>query len=144
MNGANAKRNPILVKALDKMEYIENYTSGIQRILGEYSDFPIKPEFYITDALFKVTLYNKNYFYDREKAQAANYSSTDAPSPATVNATAKEILDLMKRDRNITLSQLAEITSKHRVTIARNIKALREAGLIERVGSDKSGYWQIL
>ena len=50
----------------------------------------------------------------------------------------------MKRDRNVTLSQLAEIASKHRVKIARNIKALREAGLIERVGSDKSGYWRVL
>ena len=44
----------------------------------------------------------------------------------------------------MTLSELADITSKHRATIARNISALSEAGLIERVGSRKTGYWRVL
>lgn len=34
--GANAKRNPILINALDKMNYIENYGSGIRRIYSLY------------------------------------------------------------------------------------------------------------
>jgi predicted HTH transcriptional regulator len=148
MNGANAKRNPIMVKALDKMEYIENYTSGIQRILSEYDRFPRPPEFYISDALFKVTLYNKNYYYDRLKLQEETYSSIETHNTATVNDTvndtAKEILNLMRRDRDVTLTQLAEITSKHRITIARNIKTMKEAGLIERIGSNKTGYWRLL
>ena len=130
------------------MEYIENYTSGIQRILNEYDGFPVPPEFYITDSLFKVTLYNKNYYYDQQKLKKEIHSSIathdTATVNATVNATANEILDLIRRDRNITLAQLAEITSKHRVTIARNIKTLKEAGLIDRVGPDKTGYWRIL
>ena len=51
------------------MRYIENYTSGIQRVLNEYDGFPLQLEFYIIDVLFKVTLYNKNYFYDQQKLQ---------------------------------------------------------------------------
>ena len=77
------------------------------------------------------------------KDESKNECST-ATVNATVNATANEILDMMRRDRNVTQAQLAEITSKHRVTIARNIKMLQEAGLIKRVGSDKTGYWQVL
>ena len=134
------------------MDYIENYTSGIQRIVSEYDGFPLQPKFYISDVLFRVTLYNKNYYYDQIKLQKEKYSSMNATDNATenatvnatVNATGYEILDLMKRDRNVTLSELAEITSKHRVTIARNIRALCEAGLIERVGSRKTGYWRVL
>lgn len=34
--GANAKRHPILINALDKMDYIENYRSGIRRIYSLY------------------------------------------------------------------------------------------------------------
>jgi len=134
LNGANAKRNPIIVKALDKLDYIENYTSGIRRIIGEYEAFPLQPEFYVSESLFKVTLYNKNYYYDQLK-NSAN---------ATVNATQNEILDLMRRDRTLTLSQIAEVMGKHRVTVAKNVKALRSSGLIERVGSDKNGYWLVV
>lgn len=32
--GADAKRNPILINAMDKMDYIENYGSGIRRIFS--------------------------------------------------------------------------------------------------------------
>jgi predicted HTH transcriptional regulator len=126
-----------LVKALDKLDYIENYTSSIRRIIGEYEGFTLQPEFYISDSLFKVTLYNKNYYYDRLKQNEENAVN------ATVNATQSQILDLIRRDRTLTLSQLAELTSKHRVTVARNVKILREMGLIEHVGSDKNGYWRV-
>jgi predicted HTH transcriptional regulator len=145
LNGANAKRNPILVKALDKLDYIENYTSGIRRIIGEYEDFPLQPEFYVSESLFRVTLYNKNYYYDRVELKTAHdtAATVNATVNATVSATQNEILGLIRRDRSLTLSQLAELTAKHRVTVARNIKALRTAGLIGRVGSDKNGYWRV-
>ncbi|WP_423742635.1 family 1 glycosylhydrolase, partial [Enterococcus cecorum] len=42
--GANAKRNPILINALDKMNYIENYGSGIRRIYSLYKGFMRQPE----------------------------------------------------------------------------------------------------
>jgi predicted HTH transcriptional regulator len=59
--GANAKRNPILINALDKMEYIENYGSGIRRIYSLYSGFNRQPELIATHNLFTVVLYNRNY-----------------------------------------------------------------------------------
>jgi predicted HTH transcriptional regulator len=160
-NGANAKRNPILVKALDKLEYIENYTSGIQRILGEYEGFPLQPEFYISDALFKVVLYNKNYYYDHKKqnkdkpgwpVNGTGNETVNGTGNETVNAikngigneTANAILDLMRRDRNVTLAEIAELTSKGRSTVSRYIRELKDAGIIEHVGSDKVGHWKIL
>jgi len=42
------------------------------RILYEYDGFPMQPVFYISDALFKVTLYNKNYYYDQLKLNGKN------------------------------------------------------------------------
>ncbi|MDR1827310.1 MAG: winged helix-turn-helix transcriptional regulator [Methylobacteriaceae bacterium] len=163
LNGANAKRNPILVKALDKLDYIENYTSGIRRIIGEYEGFPLQPEFYASDALFKVTLFNKNHYYDQLKVMphssknngdehagvngASNANAQEIVNhsgKATKNTIRNEILGLMRRDGTLTQVQLAELTGKHRVTIAKSMRALRAAGLIERVGSRKSGYWRIL
>jgi len=39
--------------------------------------------------------------------------------------------------------QLAEETSKTVRTIQRTLDSLREKGLIERIGSDKTGQWKI-
>lgn len=59
--GANAKRNPILINVLDKMNYIENYGSGIRRIFSLYKGFKRQPELIATHNLFTVILYNMNY-----------------------------------------------------------------------------------
>lgn len=88
LKGAHAKRNPILVNALDKLDYIENYNSGIRRILSEYEDFPLQPIFEISDVLFKVTLFNKNYYYDQQKEQSiSDENTTENATKALENAT---------------------------------------------------------
>ncbi len=62
----------------------------------------------------------------------------------TVNDTVKIILESIRRDNKITMEQLAVLTQKSRRTVTRAIKQLKEKGMICRVGSDKSGHWQIL
>ncbi len=39
--------------------------------------------------------------------------------------------------------QLAEKLHVSRVSITKYLKTLKEKGLVERVGSDRSGYWKI-
>ena len=41
-NGMTAKRNQIIVSVLDKLEYIENYASGVRRIFKDYESFDKK------------------------------------------------------------------------------------------------------
>ena len=50
----------------------------------------------------------------------------------------------MKEKSNVTLKELVALWGKNESTIARNIKSLKEKGFIERVGSDKTGYWKVL
>lgn len=56
-----AKRNEIIVNALDKIDVIENYTSGVRRIFEDCKDFKKQPEYYISNNGIIVTLYNRNY-----------------------------------------------------------------------------------
>ena len=56
----------------------------------------------------------------------------------------KSIIDNMSKNSRITYVQLADITGKSRESIRKNIKKLKEAGLIQRIGPDKGGFWQIL
>ena len=43
------------------MNYIENYGTGIRRILSKYKDFNMQPEFEATENQFIVTLYDRSY-----------------------------------------------------------------------------------
>jgi ATP-dependent DNA helicase RecG len=79
----------------------------------------------------------------RELRQEHSSLSQDATENATENATEKELLALIAVNPHITQIELANRTKKHRATISRWIKSLKEAGLIERVGSDAKGYWKI-
>ncbi len=50
----------------------------------------------------------------------------------------------MRKNPNITQKILVEKLKLSRPAITLNIKELKNIGYIERVGSDKKGYWKIL
>jgi len=54
------------------------------------------------------------------------------------------IIELIKSNPNITRKEMAEQIGKDIRTIGRGIKTLQDAGKLKRVGSDKTGHWQIL
>ncbi|KRN28699.1 transcriptional regulator [Lactobacillus selangorensis] len=60
-DGMTAARNPRLIHILDKMNYIENYGTGIRRIFAAYDDTSEKPGFEVRENSFKIILPNKNY-----------------------------------------------------------------------------------
>lgn len=60
-----------------------------------------------------------------------------------VNDRQKELLSYLIQDPGYTVSQLSEIMKVSRKTIAGHLKALKEKGIIERVGSARNGYWKI-
>lgn len=65
---------------------------------------------------------------------------------ATVNLslTQKKILDALSENAYVTQSELAEKIGIHRTRINDNMAKLKEMGVIRRIGSDKTGYWEIV
>ena len=63
----------------------------------------------------------------------------------TINLTDKEraVYTEIKRDTRIKIEELVNITGFSRATVTRAIESLKTAGLIERVGSKKTGSWRI-
>lgn len=55
-----------------------------------------------------------------------------------------QILDILKADPQTTVQQRVAATGKSTRTIERHLKTLREKQLLERVGPDKTGYWNVL
>jgi ATP-dependent DNA helicase RecG len=61
-----------------------------------------------------------------------------------INDKKKIILDVIIKNPNVTIPEINEITKISTATISRYLKQLQEKGIIERVGSNKSGYWKII
>lgn len=65
-------------------------------------------------------------------------------SDGTVNGTVNGTVKMIKANPKITLDELAAAIGKSRRTVARQIKQLQEDGVIRRVGSDKTGHWEVI
>ena len=61
----------------------------------------------------------------------------------TQKTTQEKIINLIKKNPGITQVEMAKILDLTRDGISYNIKALKEKGIIERVGSTKNGIWKI-
>ena len=77
-----------------------------------------------------------------------NYSDTIKLQNDTVNDTVKSendtVFSLIFENNIITATQISERMNMSLSTVKRKIKNLKERGLLERIGSDKTGYWKIM
>ena len=60
-----------------------------------------------------------------------------------ITANQKKILEAIKQNPFVTQEELSQIVGIAKVNINKNMKKLQENGIIERVGADKNGSWQI-
>ena len=60
-----------------------------------------------------------------------------------INSLDKKIIELIRINKYITIVELTEKTGKSQPTIYRHIVQLSKLGLINRIGSRKTGYWEI-
>lgn len=60
-----------------------------------------------------------------------------------VNSTQRKILELIEQNPNITQKDIATKLKTTVRTIERNINVLKEKEILQRIGTDKVGYWEI-
>jgi ATP-dependent DNA helicase RecG len=61
-----------------------------------------------------------------------------------MNETQNKIYELISNNRYITQNEIVELLGISIRTVKRNFKELIDNNIIERVGSNKKGYWEIL
>lgn len=88
-----------------------------------------------------ILMYN---ILDKEKQNKMNGKNAPINVPIKLSKTEKEILDLIEKQTSITVEDLTDRLNKDRRTITRNIRSLKDKGIIERIGARKTGYWKIL
>jgi len=74
----------------------------------------------------------------------ANDTVNDTPSDTVkITASQQKALNALKEKSDLTASQISKKIGVSEATVKRAFAALKAAGLIERIGSDKTGHWVV-
>ena len=65
-------------------------------------------------------------------------------SNKVTNKTEKKILELMRDNPNITIQQIMVKTALSEPGVKKNLKKLKDKKIIKRIGSNKTGYWDVV
>lgn len=97
---------------------------------------------YLVRFLSNLLLKENHVLKNREMHVQFTGTPNDTVKPVndTVNDT---VFSLIKQNNKITATQISESLNISLSTAKRRIKELREQKIIERIGSDKTGYWKI-
>lgn len=143
------RRNQLVCDIFSRLDFMERRGSGIKKILLAYENDEKKPKFEIIGDVFIVTFYSRLY-----RNVERNDDNVDTNVERNVERKIKgkypelsnisiDILNLLEKNKYLKQDEIAEKLNKAPNTIYRNIKVLKDMGIIERVGSTKKGYWRI-
>ena len=142
---ASERRNPVLADIFARMKFMERRGSGLKKITDNtnalFNDGKNHVEFFSDRNYFKVTIHNALYGKRQKDANVNASVNTGVNASVKLSATQKSIMQLMRENPQITIKEMASTLGKNETTISRNIRQLKEHGVVERTGSDKTGHW---
>ncbi len=126
-------RNPVIANTLFLCKDIEKWGSGLRRISEACALARIKVEFKKTSTGFKVI-----FLRPEQKSELG------VKLGVKLGVNEQKIVNLIEKNNNLTTEELSAQLEISAVSIYKNIKKLKEKGILKRKGSDKSGYWEVM
>ncbi len=136
---ASSPYNPNIAHVFYLAGFIESWGRGVEKICAACRKDGVPQPVYTVnpgDIMIQFTA-------PEERVVHVSRKVTDRVTDR-VTENEKRLLALLAEDPGYTLAQLVERTGVSRKTVAQRLKKLKEEGAIERVGSDRKGYWKIL
>jgi len=145
------RRNKIIADLFARIHFGEKMGTGFERIREI-----CKKE----NAPFPGIKYDENYFYttfhqsheylkmapkELKKIITESITVKDTVNiTVKITGTQKRVLEEIGKDRFVTAKRLSAVIGISERNVKANIKKLKKEQLLKRIGSDKSGYWEIL
>ncbi|HIV79527.1 MAG TPA: putative DNA binding domain-containing protein [Candidatus Avanaerovorax faecigallinarum] len=141
---ASSPYNPNIAHAFYLAGFIESWGRGVEKICYacEKDGVP-QPEYTIDpgDIMIKFTAPEERVV--RSVTSRVTENVTDKVTD-TLDETSLKILNLISIDPAYTTTYIADKMALSRKTVSLRLKMLKEKGLVERIGSDRKGYWKLL
>lgn len=140
---ASKPYNPSIANVFYLAGFIESWGRGIEKICEACKEDSVpQPEYTINpeDIMIKFT---------GPEDRIVRAFSSKYIEKGTVKGTVKgtttehQLLKLLSEDPGYTYQELASKLNIGRRSVYNRLKTLKEKGMIERIGSDKKGYWKI-
>lgn len=125
--GHSFARNRALALACRYMRIIESWGSGVLRVQRQLQEAGLKPLAIVDngiDVVFSIRRRKRN-----DQTMIAEQTRVPVNVPANVP---------------VNVPNLASMLGVSEKTIKRDIAAMQSVGLIKRVGSDKTGHWEVI
>ncbi len=126
-------RNVLIASTLFKCGYIDAFGTGFDRTFTLCIDDNIKYH-YTNDDFGFTFIFDRNVNFLNDKI---NDKINDK-----MNETDRKIVDTIKFNKYITISELVKEVNKSEPTVYRHIESLMKDNILSRVGSRKNGYWK--
>ena len=158
-------RNPNIAEIMLNLGYVNRFGSGVNTVSTLLEENKSNPaEFLLGDyTTFKVVVQNADVIENsidngtNESANVADSSTVNGATETMRNNSgtirnnpeqSESILDLVlaqiRKDKRISVKQLSKIFNKTRASMFRIIEKLKNDGRLRRVGSLKSGTWEVI
>lgn len=125
-------RNRLIAKALYLYDRIEQFGSGLNKVITLLETNGIKYEFDNSIYGFSVKIYRESEKEEDNKNQEKELNKTEMIT-----------LNLIKNNKYITTKEISNELAVTQRTVMNITKRLTEKGYIERIGNKKGGYWDI-
>ena len=122
--------------------------SEIVRILAEYPEIEIVND--VSGKEFKIIIWRKEHQISTQKTGDSTQTSTQKVVGSTQTSTQKtggstqeQILNILREYPQTSRKELAKIIGITEDGIKKQLANLKKAGMIERIGADNGGHWEV-
>ena len=133
-------RNPKIAEYLKAHDYVKEFGEGVDRMCRELSAIGTKePQYHLVAFIMKASVWANLL----EEGQEKTIFDQKRPESDQISDQIKMILELIKEKPQISRSEISHKMGLHESNVKRRLKMMVDKGIIQRIGSDKGGHWQI-
>lgn len=131
-SGASIPVNEILASIFLQLRISERSGRGVPKIVSKYGKRAIKIE---KNRIVVTIPFNK--------INVVPFRISAKENTIKFNKSQETLIQAMRNNPNVKVSQLMMETGLSEVAVKKNLKILKSKNAIERVGSNKTGYWKV-
>ncbi len=137
--GISDVRNPYIQRMFQYLGLGEKAGSGFEKILRAWSEQQWMRPQVNEDIVLDITTVKLEYQTNKSK----NSKDLEKDLEKQLNKNQIQIIKFIRENSKITQAQLSIKIGINEKNIRNNIKKLKELKLLERIGPDKGGYWEL-
>lgn len=141
---SSARRNPIIADLFHRTGKVERLGSGIKRMRDLTREAGLKDPVFEIDPFFRVIFYRNSEYSLKTKVGDRVGKKVGDWVGKKISENQIKIIAEIKNNPHISAGKLSDIVGISKRKIETNLAKLKEKGLIKRIGSARSGHWEVI